>query len=458
MQTMTLDKFKDALARAAAIKGEPGMIAQKKLILDGYMIVDADGVAVDPETLDVHIMPAAPAMEEDAAKPEEGEPMNNEEITKSVRAAVAAELASAQRTNPVTIETKAWENAKVYGKIKNFADKERAWRFGTWCLAAMGHKKSADFCASNGLALRTKGHTEGVNSAGGFLVPDEFENELITLREQYGVFRRNARVWPMSSDTLRIPKRSSTLTAYFVGEAAAGTESQQVFDSVQLVAKKLMALSTVSSELLEDAVVNIGDDLAGEIAYSFAQKEDACGFLGDGTSTYGGIVGLENALTNATYQVSDGAATATSGVTLAEINAGFAKLPNWAYSRNGVKIYCHKSVYHNVFERLAMAAGGVTAAEIAAGMQPRFFGYPVEFVQALTAAPSAGGATFAFIGDLSLGCYFGDRRSTSVAFSDSALNAFEQDERVVRGTERFDIVCANVGGSTESGAVIKLTL
>jgi HK97 family phage major capsid protein len=262
----------------------------------------------------------------------------------------------------------------------------------------------------------------------------------------------------MSSDTLRIAKRSSTLTAYFVGEAAAGTESQQVFDSVQLVAKKLMALTTVSSELLEDAVVNIGDDIAGEIAYSFSQKEDSCGFLGDGTSTYGGIVGLQNALTNATYQVSDGGATAPSGVTIAEITKGIGKLPAWAYQRNNVKIYCHKSVYHNAFERLALTAGGVTAAEIAAGSQPRFFGYPVEFVQVLDASPDADGETFAFIGDLSQGCYFGDRRSTSVAFSDSALNAFEQDERVVRGTERFDIVCANVGSSTESGAVIKLTL
>ena len=457
MQTISLEKFRDALTVAAKSKGEPGVIAQKKLILDRYMIVDAEGVAVDPETLDVHLMMAEPQMEEDAAKPEEGDPMNQEEITKSVRSAVAAELKAAPRVAAVTAAPQAWETAKVYGKLKNFADKERAWRFGTWCLGAMGHKKSADFCNANGLALRTKGHTEGVNSAGGFLVPDEFENELITLREQFGVFRRNARIWPMASDTLRIPKRSSTLTAYFVGEASAGTESQQVFDSVQLVAKKLMALTTVSSELLEDAVVNIGDDIAGEIAYSFAQKEDSCGFIGDGTSTYGGIVGLENALTNAA-QISNGGATAPSGVTLAEINAGFAKLPAWAYQRNNVKIYCHKSVYHNAFERLAMAAGGVTAAEITAGVQPRFFGYPVEFVQVMTAAPTSDGTTFAFIGDLSQGCYLGDRRSTAVAFSDSALNAFEQDERVVRGTERFDIVCANVGDSTASGAVIKLTL
>jgi hypothetical protein len=39
-------------------------------------------------------------------------------------------------------------------------------------------------------------------------------------------------------------------------------------------------------------VINMGDDLAGEIAYAFALKEDQCGFIGDGTSTYGGMQGV----------------------------------------------------------------------------------------------------------------------------------------------------------------------
>jgi HK97 family phage major capsid protein len=458
MKTMNLEKFRDALTLAAKIKGEPGAVAQKKLILDSYMIVGADGVAIDPETLDIHIMPAGAEMALDMAKPKE-EPMLEEEITKSVRAAVAAEMRTPRVTGgTLASEVPAWKSARQYSKLKNFTEKETAWRFGTWCLGAMGHTKSIAFCEANGMALRTKAHTEGVNSAGGFLVPDEFESELITLRESFGVFRRNAKVYPMSSDTLRIAKRTTGLTAYFAGEASSGTESTQVFDQVQLVAKKLMVLTTVSSELLEDAVVNIGDDIAGEVAYAFANKEDSCGFIGDGTSTYGGIVGLEAALTDATYQVSTGTGTALSTVTLAEINTAFAKLPAWSYQRSNVKIYCHKSVYHNVFERLAMGVGGNSATEIAAGISPRFFGYPVEFCQVMVAAPAGADATFAFIGDLSQGCYFGDRRSTSVAFSDSALNSFEQDEKAVRGTERFDIVCANVGGSTASGAVIKVTL
>jgi HK97 family phage major capsid protein len=83
-----------------------------------------------------------------------------------------------------------------------------------------------------------------------------------------------------------------------------------------------------------------------------------------------------------------------------------------------------------------------------------FFGYPVEFTQAM---PRTTGAQISLLfGDLSMAAYFGDRRQTSIAFSDSALNAFEQDEIAVRGTERFDINVANVGDTTDAGPIVGL--
>lgn len=457
MKTMEITEVRDALAKAARIKGEAGVIAQKKLILDRFMIVDENGVAVDPDAIDITIAPAAGEAEVETDMAKEPE-MTEDQITKSVRSAIAGATRGNAPTMAVTAEPKAWETARQYGRLKHLKNRESAYKMGAWFMGAMGHKKSAEFCANNGLVIR-KAHTEGVNNQGGFLVPDEFENELVTLREQYGVIRRNARIWPMASDTLRIPKRAAGLTAYFVGEAAPGTESTQTIDQVNLVAKKLMALTTVTNELLEDALVNIGDDIAGEIAYAFSFKEDDAGFNGDGTSSYGGIVGLGTTLSDATYQISDGGATATSGVTVAEIMAGLAKLPGWASQRSNIKFFCNKSVYHAVFERLAMGAGGATATEIIRGVTgPSFFGYPVEFTQALAAAPSGAGATYAYVGDMTQAVYLGDRRSTTVAFSDSALNAFEQDERIIRGTSRFDIVCANCGSASAAGAMIKLTL
>jgi HK97 family phage major capsid protein len=452
MKTMNLDQFKNALEKAARIKGADGVAMQKKLILEGYMITDAEGMAVDPDTLDVTIAAAAPSTDMMSEE-------DKEQISKSIRREVASRLDAMPRglSAVANVDDKPWERARVYSAgRKAFSSKEMAWKFGTWCLATLGHKKSVENCKNFGIAI--KAHTEGVNSQGGFLVPDEMAAELVTLREQYGVFRRNAKIYRMTSDTLRIPRKNTGLTAYWVGEAIAATESTMGFDNVQLVAKKLTALTTVSNELLEDSIIDLASDVANEIAYQFAFKEDDAGFNGDGTSTYGGVVGLNTALSDSTYQISDGGASAYSGVTVLELSGGFKKLPQWAYQRGNVKIYCSRAAYSGVFERLALSAGGVTAAEMAAGIrEPRFFGYPVEYTQVIAATESAG-AVFAYIGDLSQACYLGDRRATSIAFSDSALNAFEQDERVVRGTERVDIVCANVGSSSASGAMIKMTL
>jgi HK97 family phage major capsid protein len=306
----------------------------------------------------------------------------------------------------------------------------------------------------------TKGHTESVNSAGGFLVPDEFESSLISLRERYGVFRRNAKIVPMTSDTKRMPRRKSTLTAYAIGEAAPGTESQQVFDQVNLVAQKFMVLTTASNELSEDAIVNLGDDIANEIAYAFALKEDECGFNGDGTSTYGGIVGVIPEIEGiaSAAGISDAAlSTGYSDLTIANLMAFVAKLPAYADSPN-CKFYCSKAFYHGAIEQRVYQSGGVTAREIKDGnATPTLFGYPVEFVQVMRKTYTADTIQCLF-GDLAMAAYFGDRRQTSIAFSDSALNAFEQDEIAVRGTERFDIKCANLGDATDAGPIVALKL
>jgi HK97 family phage major capsid protein len=245
------------------------------------------------------------------------------------------------------------------------------------------------------------------------------------------------------------------VTAYFVGEASAGTQSQQNFDSVQLVAKKLMVLSKISSELNEDNVVALGDDLANEIAYAFAKKEDECGFNGDGTSTYGGIVGLKNAIVAG--GTSDAGVTAASSVTLANLRAVVGKLAAWADGPN-TKWYVKRAQWNSIFLRLAESANGAMMGEIMdTPGDLRFMGYPVVLTEGIDAPSDADGQAYAYFGDLSLAAYLGDRRSTTVEFSNAALNAFEQDELVVRGTERFDINVANVGDASVAGAMIKAT-
>jgi hypothetical protein len=289
MRIVTLDQVQKDLQNLADQVGEKGFVNAKALYMEKVAVVDEEGTPLTADEIEVVLMPKPADNQQDA--------MEEEEEEKAVEAAPAPKAAPAPRRKAASVAARmsapAIARPKVWGSLKNFKSDDRgdavdkALRFGHWLLASKGNRKSLSFCDRHGIEV--KAHTEGVNSAGGFLVPDEFETELISLREQFGVFRREARVRPMSSDTLRVPRRSATLSASFVGEATAGTESTQTFESVLLVAKKAMVLTTVSNELNEDAFVNLADDVAGEIAYAFAKKEDECGFIGTGTSTYGGI-------------------------------------------------------------------------------------------------------------------------------------------------------------------------
>lgn len=342
--------------------------------------------------------------------------------------------------------------------LKHLKTEREAYRFGQWFLACavapfvangmQTYAKAVEFTREQGL----KAQSGATNLDGGALVPEEFDTMIIDLREQYGVFRRNSKVVPMASDTKIVPRRVSGLTAYFVGDNAAITESQKGWNDVQLVAKKLATLTKYSSEIAEDAIINMGDDLAGEIAYAFAQKEDECGFNGDGTSTYGGITGITEKLLGLSGTIANiaglvvASGNAYSEITLADFNKVVGKLPQYADTPNA-GWFCHRTFYYEVMQRLELAAGGVTAMEVSQGRRgrPLFLGYPVNFTQVM-AKVEANSQIPALLGDLASGTRFGDRRSTTVAV-DSSLG-FANDQWAIRGTQRFDIVVHDVGNAS----------
>jgi len=345
----------------------------------------------------------------------------------------------------------------------------KAYRFGRFLMGALfRHHKSLDYCMNNGIEIRglndngneikgfdVKAQIESVNEYGGVLVPAEFDRMLIDLREQYGVFRRNARVSPMAGDTKVIPRRNTGLTAYWTGEAQEITRSTKTWDSVQLVAKKLAVLVAYSNELNEDAIINLGDDLASEIAYQFALKEDQAGFNGDGTSTYGGILGVRAKMLGLDGTIGNiaglkvGTGNAYSEITLNDFIGTAGLLPVYADTPNA-KWYMHKSVYYNVAARLEAAAGGVTAAEIRDGFRrPTFLGYPVEFVQVMPSV-EANSQVMALFGDLALAATMGDRRKTTLFTDPYSLSSTDMIQ--LRGTERVDIVVHDVGNADSTAA------
>ena len=393
-----------------------------------------------------------------------------ETVTSAVQnATVVVKTINAAETVPVSgvTETKSSGHVEFTGTRDRDSDaftgtraerEAKSYGFAQWFLATQfGVPSAVKYCQRIG--VEAKAQSEGTNLLGGALVPPQYSNDMIDLRERYGVFRRNAKNVQMTSDSLVVPRRAGGLTSYYVSEGASITDSSKNWNNVSLVAKELATLTYYSVALNEDAMISIGNDLASEIAYAFAYAEDLAGFIGDGTSTYGNIVGVNAALraVHATIASIKGLQVASGNLfsefTLADFNGLKALLPQ--YARMGdVKWYASQAFYSGVMEKLALAAGGVTAAEIVAGVNtPKFMGYNVEITQAMPATDSNSQIACLF-GDLSSAALFGDRRSTTIAVDGSYR--FANNQISIRGTQRYDINVHDVGNTTTAGPIVGL--
>ena len=329
-------------------------------------------------------------------------------------------------------------------------------RAGHWFLAAMyGRQKSQDWCDRKGVII-TRAASEGIGSAGGFLVPSEVEHAILDLRDSFGAFRRRACVWPMGSDSSRFPRRTGTASAFFIGEGATASSTSVNMDSVELVAKKLGALVTLSSELDADAMVDMVDYIATELAWALAAKEDDCAFNGDGTSTYGGMRGigpiaLDGA--HAAAKVTAGASTFGT-LTAGDLASLMMQVRATAYPR--AAWYASVTGMALTFSRLAISAGGELTMGMADGIPTPFFnGFPVILTQKLplVATTLSGKAMMAF-GDMYAGAVMGQRRGLTVKRSDERY--FDTDQIGILVTERFDAVIHDMGDATNAGSLAVL--
>lgn len=351
-------------------------------------------------------------------------------------------------------------------------DNTRAYRFGIWCAAAIGDScPSVDTAwaqsraKSLGIEVRRapvsseeRALSEGVNTAGGFLVETEFSSSIIELVEMYGVFRQYANIHPMGSDSATIPRRTGGITAYFVGENEEGTESDPTWDQIGLVAKKVMALTRISSEVNEDAVISMADKVAQEIARAFSTLEDTCGFTAVGAQAHGGIMSLAGAMSALNALSEQGGQIAAANNVVADIGIGnFNQMVGLVpdYAEAGAAWYCSKWFWANCIARLALALGGNDAVNAQAGMGRTFLGYPVRFNNTMPKT-DANSQTVAWLGDLSQAATMGTRRGMTISFSDSADDCFEKDQIMIKGTERFDINVHDIGTTSAAGPMINL--
>ena len=336
-------------------------------------------------------------------------------------------------------------------KVAHYDSPEDAYTAGQFVLASIfGNKKSREWCGEHGLQIKAA-HSTLENEKGGYLVPEVMETSIIRLVEERGVFRSRGFVYPMGSDSATIPRRSGGFTVYYPGEGQAITASDLQLNQVKLAAKKAAILTAISTELDEDAVSTLASLITQELAYAFASAEDSEGFNGDGTSTFGGTVGLKSALAAGSIQDAASGNTTVATLDLLDFRKALGKLPRFP----GMMPvwYMHSTVYHEAAARLMDAAGGNTSMDIANGTAEQFLGYPVQFVQAMPSVADIGVSTIAaYVGDLGMASTMGTRRGVTIA-SDSSIY-FTSDQIAIRGTQRYDINIHEKGTATAAGPMV----
>lgn len=157
---------------------------------------------------------------------------------------------------------------------------------------------------------------------GGALVPPQFSSELIPLLRAATVLRAaGCRIVQMESDQLIYARQNQAATAYYEGETQVVTHSQAKTGQLKLSAKKLVALTSVTDELLNDAGPAADEFIRDDLVKVIALRMDLAGIRGDGASET--PMGLR-------YQVDSGnifaATQAGAAATFVEVNNDLTKI------------------------------------------------------------------------------------------------------------------------------------
>ena len=154
-------------------------------------------------------------------------------------------------------------------------------------------RATAEYKEDFGRALRGKTPlhnvmTEGTDADGGYLVPEEFERQIISGLEEANVIRSIAKVISTSAER-KIPVAATHSAAQWTAENAAYVESNPTFAQKTIDAFKLTDLAKVSIELMQDSIFDLESYIANEFARAFGVAEEEAFCVGTGTGQPTGI-------------------------------------------------------------------------------------------------------------------------------------------------------------------------
>lgn len=153
------------------------------------------------------------------------------------------------------------------------------------------YKESAEYKALNmfaksgvqGLDMEQKSLLRSDNDTiGGYLIENEFQNEIIKKITEISPVRQVARVQRVGKKTIDMPTRLSIPTATYEGEAQAASESNSTYGSESLTCYRLTTFVRATADQLMDSNFDFESEVSQDVSEAFAFGEGRNFVLGDG--------------------------------------------------------------------------------------------------------------------------------------------------------------------------------
>jgi len=283
--------------------------------------------------------------------------------------------------------------------------------------------------------VKVLGESQG--DAGGFLLPEEFRVQLLSLALETAIMRPRAMIIPMTTLKVRIPAIRDTshstsifggIQAFWTPESGTFTQTEPTFSQVALEAKKLMGGTRVGNELIRDSAISLEALLNRLFAQAIAYFEDDAFINGVGA---GQPLGIQNA--DALISVSKEGGQAANTIVWENLIKMYARqLPS---SLGNAVWIAHNDTFPQLATMALNVGTGGSAVWInsgVAGPPATILGRPVLFTEKAQTLGTAGDIYFV---DASY-YLIGDRQSLEVA--SSMHTRFNTDETEWRFIERLD--------------------
>ena len=214
------------------------------------------------------------------------------------------------------------------------------------------------------LTTRALGLSEGVPSAGGFLVQTDFSTELLKRVYQTGVLASRCRKIPISANANGIKingidestrvsgSRWGGLQTYWLSEAGTKYSSKPKFRQIELSLNKLIGLCYATDELLQDTAA-----LESIITQAFSEE---FGFVIDDAIVNGTGAGQPLGVLNSGALVTVGAEAGQPAATILTENIVKMWARMWARSRPNAVWFINQNIEPQLFTMsLAVGIGGI---------------------------------------------------------------------------------------------------